>query len=115
MNKHNARKTPRIVNGETYYFDSKAEAKRFDYLVSLLRAGRISDLSLQPQFILQDGFTHNGKKYQSVKYTADFKYTMSGDVIIEEVKGHKTEAYSIRKRLFLKKYGGNYKFIEISS
>ena len=113
-NKYGAKKTPRIVNGETYYFDSSAEAKRYDYLIVLLKAGHISNLSLQPEFILQDGFSHEGKKYRPVKYTADFKYIRDGCWHVEEVKGYKTEAYCIRKRLFLSKFGDKYKFIEIT-
>lgn len=33
-------------------------------------------------------------------------------VIVEDTKGFKTDVYKIKRKLFLKKYGDKYKFIE---
>lgn len=69
--------------------------------------GFISDLELQPKFILQEKFSYKGKVIRAITFKADFKYLKKGEVIIEEVKGGnatKTEAYRIRKKLLLKRY-----------
>lgn len=85
--------------------DSLKEARRFDELYVLAKAGKISDLILQPSFILQEGFRDkNGKHHREIKYIADFKYTKDGEVIIEDVKGFKTEIYRIKKKLLLHKH-----------
>jgi hypothetical protein len=96
MNKYNARKT--IVDG--IKFDSRKESLRYCELKILLDAGIISKLELQPEFILQDTFTKNGKKYRAIKYRADFQYAEDGKTIIEDVKGMKTPVYKIKKKMF---------------
>lgn len=101
MNKYGAKKT--TIDGLT--FDSKAEASRYQDLKLLERAGVITDLKLQPVFILQPAFTDAEKnRYQAIKYRADFQYTEGEQVVIEEVKGFETEAWKLRKRLFLFRY-----------
>ena len=86
-------------------FDSKREAKRYQELKLLERAGAIKDLELQPVFELQPSFKKNGKTHRAITYKADFMFTTSeGDCIIEDVKGYKTEVYKIKKKLFEYKY-----------
>ena len=85
-------------------FDSKKEAKRYQELKLMLHAGIISDLELQPVFLLQEKFKHNAKSYRDVRYLADFKYIKDGKEIIEDVKGKKTKVYAIKKKMLLKKY-----------
>ena len=34
------------------------------------------------------------------------------ETVVEDVKGYKTDVYRIKKKLFLKKYGDKYKFLE---
>jgi hypothetical protein len=55
---------------------------------------------------LQDGFKKNGKTYRKIVYKADFEYfdIQQGKVIIEDVKGVKTEVYKLKKKLFEYKY-----------
>lgn len=107
--KYNARKT--VVDGIT--FDSKAEAARYCELKLLERQGIIEDLRLQPRFRLQDGFTaSDGKKIRPLDYVADFSYTDGAKKVVEDVKGVKTDAYKIKKKLFLKKYP-EYVFYEV--
>lgn len=100
---------------DNYRFDSKKEGERYLFLKSLIKRGEIKDLKLQPSFILQDGFKYNGRKIQSIKYIGDFSYieVLTNKKIIEDVKGMKTSLYRLKKKLFLKKYGNKYKFIEI--
>lgn len=55
-------------------FQSTAEGQRYKELKLLLRAGEISDLKLQPHFLLQESFKKNGKTYRKIEYIADFMY-----------------------------------------
>lgn len=48
-------------------FDSQKEARRYDELMVMLRAGIISDLRLQPQFTLQESYV---TETEDVKSTA---------------------------------------------
>jgi len=89
MSKYKAVKT--IVDG--IKFDSKKEALRYGDLKTLVRAGEIKDLELQPRF----NFALNGVKI--CFYKADFKYTENGETIINDVKGFKTPMYNLKKKL----------------
>ena len=106
--KYGNRKT--VVDG--IEFDSKAEAERYEELRLMEKAGKIKDLILQPEFLLQDKFKHKGKTERAVKYIADFKYfdVSRGVYVVEDVKGVETEAFKIKRKLFLKRYGGEYDF-----
>ena len=108
--KYKAKKV--IVDGIT--FDSKKEARRYQELKLLERAGVIKDLSLQPNFLLQDKFKYKGKTERKIEYIADFQYYIIKDKkwVIEDVKGFKTDVYKLKKKLFLKKYGEDYDFVE---
>lgn len=70
MNKYRNKK----IQVDMYVFDSIAESKRYRELKLLERAGEISELELQPKFLLQEGFKKNGKTYRKVEYIADFMY-----------------------------------------
>jgi hypothetical protein len=73
---------------------SKAEARRCDHLSLLQRVGEISDLQQQPRFPC----VLNGAKLCT--YVADFAYNdHEGRRIIEDVKGHKTQLYRLKKKL----------------
>lgn len=100
MTKYNSVKT--IIDGIT--FASKAEANRYQELRLLERAGAISELELQPRYILQDAFTRKGKKVQAITYIADFRYIEKGVVITHEVKGAETEAWKIKQKMFWHRY-----------
>ena len=84
-------------------FDSKKEAKRYQELSLLLKAGKIKDLVLQPKFLLQESFTYNGKKERPIYYIADFQYmeVSTGKIVVEDVKGIKTDVYKLKRKLFL--------------
>ena len=102
--KYGAKKAERIIGCKTYTFDSQKEAKRFDELYMLQKAGKIESLRLQPKFLLQEGFRRDGKAYRAIHYIADFAYLKDGKEVVEDVKGHKTKEYQIKKKLFLKRY-----------
>ena len=70
MNKYRNKKTQIGM----YVFDSIAESKRYKELALLERTGEISNLELQPHFLLQEGFKKNGKTHRKIEYIADFMY-----------------------------------------
>lgn len=95
-----------------YTFDSIRESET--YLVRKMqnRAGDITNLVVHPTFVVLDGFIYNGRQERQVKYEADFGYDQDGFAVVEDVKGFKTEVYRIKRKLFLSRYGREYKFIE---
>lgn len=110
-NKYNARKA--IVDGIT--FDSKREAARYKELKLLERCGKIDCLDLQPRFVLQESFKHDGKTIRKIEYVADFEYF---DIairkwVVEDVKGMKTDVYRLKRKLFLARYGKDVEFREV--
>lgn len=100
--KYGNRKT--TVGGQT--FDSALEARRFQELKLLERAGVIRDLQTQVKFELQPAFEKNGKKYRPIYYVADFVYF---DVercksVVEDTKGYRTEVFRLKQKLFEYRY-----------
>lgn len=113
-NKYNAKKC--VFKG--IEFDSRKEGVRYLELESMQKRGEISDLELQPEYLLQEKFQSykNGKDVtiQPMHYTPDFRYRdKDGVLIVEEVKGMKTEPYRMRLKLFLYRYGDKLNFYEI--
>ena len=89
-------------------FDSQKEARRYDELMVMLRAGIISDLRLQPQFTLQESYiTETGERIRAVRYTADFSYKFGGKLVVEDVKSKPTRTKEyLRNRKFMRsKFG----------
>ena len=100
MNKYRNKKV--IVDGEE--FDNKKEGNRYKELKLLLKAGKISNLELQPRFLLQDGFKKNGRTFRKIEYIADFKYIENGKTIVEDVKGMQTDVFKLKHKIFEKVY-----------
>lgn len=95
-------------HGNTYKFDSMAEANHFMLLSKRLEKGEIDRLKLQPTYILTSPFTIatdktiSGKsKVPHLKYSPDFEYYENDKKIVVEVKGMKTTSYQMRLKLFL--------------
>jgi hypothetical protein len=89
-------------------FDSQKEARRYDELMVMLRAGIIYDLRLQPQFTLQESYiTETGERIRAVRYTADFSYKFGGKLVVEDVKSAPTRTKEyLRNRKFMRsKFG----------
>lgn len=104
MSKYGNQKT--VVNGIT--FDSRKEAGRYVELMSMLRAGEIEGLRLQPEFTLQEAFTTpEGEKVRALRYRADFSYRRKVregadtrmETVVEDVKGFRTKEYELKKKL----------------
>lgn len=99
--KYNAHKT--IVDG--IKFDSAKEAKRYRELMFLFKTGEIDNLKLQPKYRLVESYINGkGKSIRGIDYIADFQYMKDGKVVIEDVKGYKTQTYKLKKKLFESKY-----------
>ena len=110
-NKYNATKV--VVDG--IKFDSKAEAARYQLLNSERRGGIIWNLVLQPRFVLMPKFRYRDTAVREMAYVADFQYDYSGGTVVEDVKGHKTNEYKIKAKLFIHQYAApnGWQFREI--
>lgn len=100
-------------------FDSRREFRRFCELKLLERTGEVSDLRRQvpyelipaqfaPATVGKRGGIKKGKCLErAVVYYADFVYIDShtGETVIEDAKGCRTEAYKIKKKLMLYVHG----------
>ena len=93
-------------------FDSKKEARRYQALLLMQRAGEISDLELQPKFELIKSvkFAGTDRAKPAIRYFADFAYTetATGKRIVEDVKSKITRespVYRIKKHMMLAIHG----------
>ena len=104
----------RTMDGIT--FASRAEMNRYATLKILERMGRIKDLELQPTYVLQPAYIRDGRKVQPLKYRADFRYldTRDNRIIVEDVKGHVTDVYSLKRKILLYKYP-ELNFVEVKA
>ena len=84
-------------------FDSKKEWARYMDLKLLEKAWEISDLKLQPKFLLQEPFKYNWYTEKRISYIADFAYTQNNEKIVEDVKGFKTDIYKMKRKVFHEK------------
>ncbi len=114
--KYNARKTE--LEGIT--FDSKKEAKRYEYLKQLEMVDIISHLKLQVEYELLPAVRINDTiklktKEKSVirtiqrpiTYKADFEYIKNGELITEDVKASPKMIpadFKLKEKLFFYKY-----------
>ena len=93
-------------------FDSKKEARRYQALLLMQRAGKISDLELQPKFELVKSvkFSGDARAKPAVRYFADFAYTdtATGKRIVEDVKSPVTKEkpyYKMKRHMMLAIHG----------
>ena len=89
-------------------FDSQKEYKRFLVLKDMQERGEISGLELQPSFLLIPKQTDkNGKVVErATRYRADFAYLdKTGRYVVEDVKGERTTAYIMKRKLMLERHG----------
>ncbi len=89
----------RTVDG--ILFASKLEAGAY---VILRDAMGKENVLLQREFVLQEAFTFEGKKFRAMKYRADFVIRIDGVDYVLDTKGHETRAWIDREKLFVKKY-----------
>ena len=90
-------------NGET--FDSKREFNRYQELLLLQRAGKISDLERQVRInLMPPQKDERGKVIErAVTYIADFVYfdTEQNKTIVEDAKGVRTPEYILKRKMAL--------------
>lgn len=104
-------------------FPSQAEARRYDELMLMLKAGKIRDLRLQQDFTLQEAYTTpQGERIRAIRYKADFTYERlvgyytdvapknieKWEKVVEDTKGGKatqTALYKMKKKMMQDKYG----------
>lgn len=103
-------------------FDSHKEARRWDELLLLQRAGKITDLQRQvkyeiipAQYETYERYSKKGQRLKDgvrllerkVEYVADFVYTdvETGENIVEDTKGIRTKDYILKRKLMLAVHG----------
>ena len=112
-NKYGSKK----VEVDGIIFDSKKEAKRFQELSLLEKAGAIQNLQRQVKYVLipaQREPDAIGKRGGPIKgkllerectYIADFVYQEDGQTVVEDTKGFRTKDYIIKRKLMLHEHG----------
>lgn len=91
-------------------FDSKAEHKRWLYLVMLQKAGEIRNLQRQAAFELIPAMPRpSGGSERATKYLADFTYERRDGrkwvKVVEDVKGAVTPEFRLKRKLMLHVHG----------
>ena len=85
----------------------KKEANRYGQLKIFERAGLITNLRLQVPFVI----IAKSRYGRAIKYVADFVYDEDGKMVVEDVKGYRTDVYKLKKRLMAEVYGVEVKEI----
>ena len=108
----------KVSNG--HIADSRKEARRYEELLLLQKAGKISDLRTQVPYELipaqYEHYARYGKKgnrlddgiklvERAVVYVADFVYFEDRKLVVEDVKGVRTPDYIIKRKLMLYIHG----------
>lgn len=124
-NKYHNKPTERVTeSGKVLRFDSQKEARRFDELMALLKAGKIQDLRLQVEFTLREAYTDSkGKRERAIKYKADFTYFRPPErysaaywkdkigppwvLVVEDVKSRatRTKEYLMKRKMMKDRFG----------
>ena len=124
MNKYHNKKV--IMDG--IEFDSRKEANRWFELRMLERAGEIQALQRQVKYILipkqvetYERYGKTGKRLadgervieKECAYYADFVYmdNRTKKLVVEDTKGMRTDAYIIKRKLMLERFGVRIKEI----
>lgn len=99
-------------------FDSVKEARRYEQLLLMVRAGAITELKTQVKYELipaqyetYERYSKNGKRLKDgrrlierkVEYVADFVYhdAETGETVVEDTKGVRTKDYILKRKLML--------------
>ena len=123
--------TERITpSGAVLHFDSQKEARRYDHMAALEKAGQIRDLRLQVDFTLQEAYTDTeGRRVRAIRYRADFTYKappakrwaiyeddpvgwseklgLPWNLVVEDVKSRatRTKEYLLKRKMLKDKLG----------
>lgn len=123
--KYHNKPTERVTaSGAVLRFDSQKEARRYDELAALERAGEIRELRMQVDFTLQEAYTDGeGRRVRAIRYRADFTYRKppgegshaaywadkSGVpwvLVVEDVKScaTRTKEYTMKRKLMKERF-----------
>ena len=126
--KYHNKPTERVTaSGAVLRFDSQKEARRYDELAALERAGKIRDLRMQVDFTLQEAYTDGeGRRVRAIRYRADFAYRrkpngqapsmdigelwdimeMKWPLVVEDVKSRatRTKEYVMKRKLMKERF-----------
>ena len=113
--KYHNKPTERVTaSGAVLRFDSQKEARRYDELAALERAGEIRELRMQVDFTLQEAYTDGeGRRVRAIRYRADFTYWRYDDppggwvrYVVEDVKSRatKTKTYAMKRKLMKERF-----------
>ena len=89
--RHKFGAVPTIVDG--IRFASKHEASCYVTLKAREKAGEISGLTLQPEFVCRVS------GYKICTYRADFEWIDNGLQFVGDAKGYRTPVYKLKKKL----------------
>lgn len=97
----------KVTDASGERFDSKAEYRRWVYLVSLQRAREIRGLQRQVRYELIPAQPRpSGGTERACFYVADFVYRrMDEEIVVEDVKGAVTPEYRLKRKLMLWVHG----------
>ena len=111
---HNEPTERLTASGAVLRFDSRKEARRYDELAALERAGQIRDLRMQVDFTLQEAYTDSeGRRVRAIRYRADFAYWRYDDppggwvrYVVEDVKSRatRTKEYIMKRKLMKERF-----------
>ena len=116
--KYHNKPTERVTaSGAVLRFDSQKEARRYDELSALERAGEIRELRMQVDFTLQEAYTDGeGRRVRAIRYRADFtyvrvketigEYTFRDQLVVEDVKSRatRTKEYIMKRKLMKERF-----------
>ena len=109
-------------SGAILRFDSQKEARRYDELAALERAGTIRELRMQVDFTLQEAYTDGeGRRARAIRYRADFSYKKRPKywtgyesqcpddgwiLVVEDVKSRatRTKEYIMKRKLMKERF-----------
>lgn len=86
-------------NGKFYH--SKKEAQRAHELYLLQKIGAVHNLREQVPFVV----VPKAGGERAVTYRADFVYEENGVQVVEDVKGHRTQLYDLKRKLMVWVHG----------
>ena len=107
----------RKITRDGITFDSLKEYRRFCELSLLEKAGAITDLKRQVEFVLipaqrepntigkRGGIIRGKTIEQKCSYVADFVYQENGKTVIEDTKGFRTKDYILKRKMMLYFHG----------
>lgn len=82
-------------------FASETEGHFYCYLKRKKERGEITEIHPQPVYILQPSCLRFGRKYQPIRYIADFLVTYpDGHQVVFDVKGYSMEDADLKRKIF---------------